>query len=92
LGKTPQAARGVSVLFILIMVMLGGAWMPTFLFPPWLQQLTPAFPTRWGVDGFEAMTWRGLGFTDALTCSAALLGFAVFLGSLAVWRFRWEES
>jgi ABC-2 type transport system permease protein len=92
LGKTPQAARGVSVLFILIMVMLGGAWMPTFLFPPWLQQLTPAFPTRWGVDGFEAMTWRGLGFTDALTCSAALLGFAVFLGGLAVWRFRWEES
>jgi ABC-2 type transport system permease protein len=92
LGKTPQAARGVSVLFILVMVMLGGAWMPTFLFPPWLQHLTPAFPTRWGVDGFEAMTWRGLGFGDALICSGALLGFAALFGCLAVWRFRWEES
>jgi ABC-2 type transport system permease protein len=92
LGKTPQAARGISVLFILIMVMLGGAWMPTFIFPRWLQQITPLIPTRWGVDGFEAMTWRGLGIADALTCSAALFGFAALFGCLAVWRFRWDES
>ena len=32
LGKTPNAARGASVLATLMMVMLGGAWVPTFVF------------------------------------------------------------
>lgn len=30
LGKTPQATRGVAILAVLLMVMLGGAWVPTF--------------------------------------------------------------
>ena len=38
LGKTPAATRGVTTLAVLMMVMLGGAWVPTFIFPAWLQQ------------------------------------------------------
>ena len=33
LGKTPATARGVTTLAVLMMVMLGGAWVPTFIFP-----------------------------------------------------------
>src|SRR5262249_13562989 len=61
LGKTPSAARGTSIFATLIMVMLGGAWIPTFIFPVWVQKLTVVVPTRWAIDGFDAMTWRGLG-------------------------------
>ena len=32
-GKTPEAARGIAMFATLLMVMLGGAWMPSFLFP-----------------------------------------------------------
>ena len=64
LGKTPNAARGASIFATLIMVMLGGAWVPTFVFPEWLQHLTVVVPTRWAVDGFDAMTWRGLGLRE----------------------------
>lgn len=91
LGKTPQAARGVSVLAVLLMVMLGGAWFPSFLFPAWLQKVTPAIPTRWAVDGLETMTWRG-GFAEALAPTAALLGFAAVFSLLTAWRFRWETE
>ena len=42
LGKTPQAARGLSAMAVLLMVMLGGAWVPTFAFPGWLQRGHPA--------------------------------------------------
>ena len=52
-------ARGVSTLAVLLMVMLGGAWVPTFVFPAWLQRLTVVVPARWAVDGLDAMTWRG---------------------------------
>ena len=92
LGKTPGAARGVSVLVVLVMVMLGGAWVPMFLFPAWLQGITFALPTRWGVDGFEAMTFRGQGLASALTISGALLGFAALFGTIAAMRFRWESE
>ena len=92
LGKTPQAARGASVLATLLMVMLGGAWVPTFIFPAWLQRLTVIVPTRWAVDGFDAMTWRGLGLADAVMPILVLLGFSLLFATIAISRFRWEET
>jgi ABC-2 type transport system permease protein len=89
-GKTPEATRGLSIFAVLIVVMLGGAWIPMFLFPQWLQKLTVVVPTRWAMDGFEAMTWRGLGLQAAAAPIAVLLLFAAVFGVLAVARFRWE--
>jgi len=92
LGKTPNAARGASIFATLIMVMLGGAWVPTFVFPEWLQKITVVVPTRWAVDGFDAMTWRGLGIESAVMPIVVLLGFALLFTAVAAWRFRWEEA
>jgi ABC-2 type transport system permease protein len=90
LGKTVEATRGLAILATLMMVMLGGAWVPAFLFPQWLQKITFAVPTRWAVEGLDGMTWRGLGFDAAIGPIAALLGFAVLFTALAVWRFEWD--
>jgi ABC-2 type transport system permease protein len=87
-GKTPEAARGIAMFATLIMVMLGGAWVPTFLFPAWVQQVTMIVPTRWAITGLDAVTWRGLGLPDAVPAMAALLGFAALFMALAVWRFQ----
>lgn len=86
-GKTPEAARGMATFATLIMVMLGGAWIPSFLFPQWLQSLTLAVPTRWAVDGLDAMTWRGLSLDAAWGPMLAQLGFAALFGALALWKF-----
>jgi ABC-2 type transport system permease protein len=90
LGRTPEATRGLSIFAVLIMVMLGGAWIPTFIFPQWLQKLTVIVPTRWAVDGLDAMTWRGLGFSAAIMPISVLLGFGLLFAVLAVSRFQWE--
>jgi ABC-2 type transport system permease protein len=90
IGKTPEATRGLSIFATLIVVMLGGAWIPMFLFPQWLQKVTVVVPTRWAMDGLEAMTWRGLGLEAAAAPIAVLLLFAAVFGGLAVARFRWE--
>ena len=92
LGKTPGTVRGIASLAVLLMVMLGGAWVPTFIFPAWLQRLTVVVPARWAVDGLDAMTWRGLGLSAALVPAGVLLAFAALFGALALARFRWEES
>ena len=74
LGKSPATARGVTTLAVLMMVMLGGAWVPTFIFPAWLQQFTVVVPVRWAVDGLDAMTWRGVGFSGAVLPVAGAAG------------------
>ena len=91
-GKTPEAARGIAIFATLVMVMLGGAWMPSFMFPQWLQDLTLFVPTRWAVDGFDAMTWRGLGLSAALPSIAVLLLFSLGFGALASWQFQRQQK
>jgi ABC-2 type transport system permease protein len=90
LGKTPEATRGLAILGTILMTMLSGAWIPSFLFPAWLQTATKAVPARWAVDGLDAMVWRGLPLSEALLPTLVLTGFAILFGTLALWRFRWD--
>ncbi len=92
LGNSPATARGITTLAVLMMVMLGGAWVPSFIFPAWLQQFTLAVPVRWAVDGLDAMTWRGIGLRGAIVPAAVLFGFAVAFSIVAASRFKWEEA
>lgn len=91
LGKTPEATRGLAILATLLLVMLGGAWVPTFVFPEWLQTVTLFVPTRWAIDGLEAMTWRGLGLEAAWKPVAAMIACSALFAGIAVKRFAWEE-
>lgn len=91
LGKTPQATRGISVAVILVLSMLSGGMVPASFFPAWVQKASLAFPTRWAIDGLDAMTWRGLGFVDALAPSGVLLATALVAAGFAAWRFRWND-
>ncbi len=92
LGNSPATARGVTTLAVLMMVMLGGAWVPTFIFPAWLQQFTLLVPVRWAVDGLDATTWRGVGLMGVLAPIGVLLAFAAVFAAVAASRFKWEEA
>ena len=92
LGNTAAATRRVATFAVLIMVMLGGAWVPSFIFPAWLQTITLVIPARWAVDGLDAMTWRGLPLQSAVMPTIVMLGFAVLFGMVTLSRFRWEEA
>ncbi len=91
LGRSPEATRGLAILVTLLLVMLGGAWVPSFLFPPWLQAVAAWTPTHWAVQGMDAMTWRALPLADAALPVAVLLGFAAVFGAVALWRFPWND-
>jgi ABC-2 type transport system permease protein len=91
LGGSPGATRGIAILATLLLVMIGGAWVPSFVFPQWLQQASLAVPTRWAVDGLDAMTWRGQGLAAAMAPIAVLATTALICLAIAIWRFRWEE-
>jgi ABC-2 type transport system permease protein len=91
IGGSVAATRGIAVLATLLLVMIGGAWVPSFVFPKWLQQASLAAPTRWAVDGLDAMSWRGLGLGAAMAPLGVLGGTALVCLGIAIWRFRWGE-
>jgi ABC-2 type transport system permease protein len=92
LGRTPGATRGLAILAVLLLVMLGGGWVPAFVFPAWLQKVTLVLPTRWAIDGLDAVTWRGAGLAaGALPAVAVLLGYTVLFLLVARLRFRWTD-
>ncbi len=92
LGRTPEATRGLAVFAVLILVMLGGAWVPAFIFPAWLQKATLLLPTRWAMDALDGVTWRGLGLASALPAVAILLGFTFVFALIAAWKFPSQEG
>jgi ABC-2 type transport system permease protein len=91
IGRSAAATRGIAIMATLLLVMMGGAWVPSFVFPKWLQQVSLVLPTRWAVDGLDAMTWRGLGLDAAVAPILILGATATVCIAIAIWRFRWEE-
>lgn len=92
IGRTPQGARSVSILAVLVMVLLGGGWIPSFLFPSWLQQATPAIPTRWAIDGFDGVIARGFTLTETVPTILVLIGFSAAFGGAALVGQRRAET
>lgn len=92
IGRTQGGTRGISIAVILVLVMLGGAWMPTFIFPGWLQTVSLFTPTRWAIDAFDAMTWRGLGLEALVLPATAMVAWTCVFSAVALWKFRWEEG
>ncbi len=88
-GRTPRQIDGLGTFAVLVMSFVGGAWLPAFLMPDWLDHLSLLLPTRWATDGLAAMTWRGLPLSAGLTASAVLATFGVVLGAVGVKAFRW---
>jgi len=91
IGRSASATRGFAMVVTLLLVMLGGAWVPSFVFPKWLQEASLAAPTRWAVDGLDAVTWRGQGLNAALSPVIVLVVTAAVCLAIATWRFRWED-
>src|SRR5512139_3224352 len=85
LGRSASATRGIAIMVMLLLVMMGGAWVPSFVFPQWLQGAARFTPTHWAVTGLDAMTWRGLPFGDSLLPAGVLLGTAVACLAVAIW-------
>jgi ABC-2 type transport system permease protein len=91
LGRSAATTRGFAMMATLLLVMIGGAWVPAFVFPRWLQEASRYLPTRWAVDGLDGATWRGLPFDAAMLPTLVLIGSALACLLVAIWRFRWEE-
>lgn len=92
IGATEARARGVCILVILAVSMIGGLWLPSFLLPNWVRDLSLTLPTSWAMRGFDGVTWQHSGLGSVMPCVLMVIGFALGCLTLAVGRFLWIES
>ena len=91
-AKTEEQAIAFSLIPMFIFSGLGGAWVPLELTGETFQAIGHISPVAWGMDGFENIVARGLGFESVLVPSAALVGYAALFFILAAWRLISAEE
>jgi ABC-2 type transport system permease protein len=90
LAKSEEQVVLFSLIPMFVLAGLGGAWVPLEITGKAFQTIGHLLPTAWAMDGFENVVIRGLGLESVLVPAAMMLGYAVILFGLAVWRFRTE--
>lgn len=92
LGRTARQVDTLGTATTLVMSFVGGAWLPSFLLPGWLDGVSRALPLRWATDGLAAATWRGLEAAPTFLAAAVLLAYAALFAAVGIRLFRWEQT
>jgi ABC-2 type transport system permease protein len=87
-AKSEEQVVILSLVPMFVFSGLGGVWVPLEVTGATFRAIGHLSPIAWGMDGFENVVARGLGFQSVLLPSLALLGYAIFFFVLAVLRFR----
>src|SRR6185369_16870960 len=75
--KSEGQATGLSVLFGMVMALMGGCWYPLELFPAVVGNIVRILPTNWAMQGLLTLSLRGGGLVDILPNAGVLLAFAL---------------
>jgi ABC-2 type transport system permease protein len=80
LGKTEQAASGAAWAIMMPLSMFGGAMVPSFVMPAWMQTIGMISPIRWALLALEGGVWRNFSVAEMVTPCAILItiGIACF--------------
>jgi len=91
LSKTSEQADSVGTVLGFVLLALGGSIFPLFRAEGFIGIVSRLTPSAWGIEGFMGLVADGWTLVDALPNIAALFGFAVVFGAVAIWRFRFSE-
>ncbi|HYE88454.1 MAG TPA: ABC transporter permease [Vicinamibacterales bacterium] len=80
LGKTEQTASGAAWAILMPLSLLGGAMVPTFVMPAWMQSFGFISPIRWAMLAIEGGVWRDFSPAEMVMPCAILItiGIACF--------------
>ncbi|MBN1260424.1 MAG: ABC transporter permease [Anaerolineae bacterium] len=90
ISKTEEHTIIWSMVLMMVLSGMGGAWMPLETTSETFQTLGHFLPTAWAVDGMKNITVRMLGVNSVLMPAGILLGFAVACLVAGVVLFRTE--
>lgn len=91
LAKTPEQANGVGAVSIVIFSAIGGIWVPTFVMPEFLQQLSKISPLSWCLEGFYILFLKDGSFADLMSPIFFLLIFILSCFAVTFGKLKLEK-
>ncbi len=76
-GTTPRGVSGLGWAVMMFMSMTGGAMIPLFAMPAWMQTASMVSPVRWAILALEGSIWRGFTPAQMMLPCGILLGLGV---------------
>ncbi|OFX75386.1 MAG: ABC transporter [Bacteroidetes bacterium GWE2_29_8] len=58
ISKTQEQSNGFGAISIIIFAALGGVWVPIFVMPEYMKQISKLSPLHWCIDGFYTLFLR----------------------------------
>jgi ABC-2 type transport system permease protein len=82
IASTEQQGAIMGSLSVLLLSAIGGVWVPTYVMPELMRNISVVSPLNWSLNGFYELFLRGGGIADVLTASLKL--FVFFLLTMTV--------
>ncbi len=82
LAGTEHQAAILGSLSILLLSALGGIWVPSYVMPEVMRNISTWSPLNWSLSGFYKLFLRGGGMADIITDSLKLVAF--FIATMAI--------
>ncbi len=82
LASTEHQGAIMGSLSILLLSALGGIWVPSYVMPEVMRNISAYSPLNWSLTGFYKLFLRGAGVVDILGDALKLIAF--FIGTMAV--------
>ncbi|MDQ3106620.1 MAG: ABC transporter permease [Actinomycetota bacterium] len=91
--RTQQQLNAISNLGAMVLAGVSGALVPLSVLPDWARAVAPVAPQYWAMRGFQSAILgdSGRGISPVFLPVAVLLAFALVLGALALFRFRFDD-
>jgi ABC-2 type transport system permease protein len=90
MARTSEQVAMFSIVPMLALAGLGGAWMPLEVTGETFQAVGHLTPTYWAMNGMQNLILRGQGLAGVILPAVVLCGFALLFFGIAVWRFHRE--
>jgi ABC-2 type transport system permease protein len=87
-SDTQQQSMSVAFFFIMIFLLMSGLFTSIDSMPEWAQVIARLNPVTYFIQVMRMVVLKGSGFNDIKMQFAAMLGFAIFFNSWAVFNYK----
>lgn len=92
IAKTEQQGAIMGSLTVLLLSAIGGVWVPTYVMPALMRDISVVSPLNWALNGFYELFLRGGGVTDVVSDSLKLICFFVFTMAVSLIVNRYKRK
>ncbi len=91
LAKTERSVAGLTNAFLIIMGMIGGAMIPLFVMPGWMQSISNVSPVKWSILAIEGAIWRDFSYSEMLLPVLVLMSIGIIFFTLGTRLLKLEQ-